>query len=72
MSYREWVEAPQLTRSADVVGEVLHPDFGLGPHQTDGFHYGAAHVIRLRAKDMLDHCTAVHAIACTRGPDANR
>ena len=43
-----------MTQTAHVVGEVLHPDLGLGPHQTDGSHKGAAHVIGLRAKDMLD------------------
>ena len=54
MSYWERVEATQLTRSADVAGEVFYPNLGRGPHQTNGFHYGVAHVIRLRAEDMLD------------------
>ena len=53
-SRREWVQAAQLTQTAHVVGEVLHADLGLNPHQTDGSHNGAAHVIGLRAKDMLD------------------
>ena len=43
-----------MTQTAHVVGEFLHADLGFGPHQTDGSHNGAAHVIGLRAKDMLD------------------
>ena len=43
-----------MTQTAHVVGEFLHADIGFGPHQTDGSHNGAAHVIGLRAKDMLD------------------
>jgi len=54
MSYREWVQASQLTRPADVVDEVLHPDLGLGPNQSDGPHKGATHVVRLRTEHMLD------------------
>ncbi|MFT6913255.1 MAG: hypothetical protein ACJAQW_001865 [Paracoccaceae bacterium] len=47
--------------TAHVVGEGIHPDLGpgLGPHEADGSHKCAAHVIGLRAKDMLDsdpHC----------------
>ena len=49
-----WVDATQLAEAAHVVGKVLHPDLGLGPHQADGSHQGAAHVIGLGAKDMLD------------------
>ncbi|MFT6103647.1 MAG: hypothetical protein ACJA1E_000059 [Paracoccaceae bacterium] len=48
--------------TANVVGEGLHPDpdLGLGrdlgpdPHEADDSHKCAAHVIDLRAKDMLD------------------
>jgi hypothetical protein len=54
-----------LPGTEHVVGEGLHPDPGLGPdlgpdpHEADGSHKCAAHVIGLRAKDMLDpdpHC----------------
>jgi hypothetical protein len=52
-----------LPETAHVVGEGIHPDLGpgpgLGPHEADGSHKCAAHVIGLRAKDMLDsdpHC----------------
>jgi|GEM_PF-6870486 len=48
------VEATQLAQAAHIVGEVLHPDRGLGPHQADRAHQGAAHVVGLHAKDMLD------------------
>jgi ABC-type Mn2+/Zn2+ transport system ATPase subunit len=53
-SRRERIQAVQLTKSTDVVDEVFHPDFGLGPHQTDGSHQRATHVVRLRAENMLD------------------
>jgi hypothetical protein len=43
-----------LAQTAHVIGEVLHADLGLRPHPTDGLHRGAAHVIGLCAKDMLD------------------
>ena len=43
----------QLTKSADVVGEILHPNFRSGPRQSDGSHKSAAHVVRLRAEHML-------------------
>ena len=49
-----WADAAQLGETAHVVGEILHPDFGLGPNQTDRAHEGAAHVVGLRAKNMLD------------------
>jgi hypothetical protein len=48
-----------LPGTAHVVGEGMHPDPGLGPHEADGSHKCAAHVIGLRAKEMLDldpHC----------------
>jgi hypothetical protein len=54
LSCRAWVQAPQLARSADVVGEVFHPDLGFGPEQSDGPHKRAAHVVRLRTEHVLD------------------
>jgi len=48
------VEATQLAEAAHVAGEVLHPDRGLGPHQADRAHQGAAQVVGLRAKNVLD------------------
>ncbi len=54
-----WVQAARWPETAHVVGGGLHPDPGLGPHEADGSHKCAAHVIGLRAKDMLDpdpHC----------------
>ena len=54
MSCRIWVDAAQLAEAAHVVGKVLQPDLGFGPHQTDGAHQGAAHVVCLRAEDMLN------------------
>ena len=68
-SRRIWVDAAQLAEAAHVVGEVLHPDLGLRPHQPDGAHQGAADVVGLGAEDRLDHCLAVHALACTRRAD---
>ena len=50
---RVWVDATQLAEAAHVVGEVFHPDLGLGPHQADRAHQGAAHVVGLRAEDVL-------------------
>jgi hypothetical protein len=64
-SCRAWVQAARLPGTAHVVGEGIHPDpgpdpcLGLGPHEADGSHKCAAHVIGLRAKDILDldpHC----------------
>ena len=49
-----WVDATQLAEAAHVVGEVFHTDRGLGPNQTDRAHQGAAHVVGLRAKNVLD------------------
>ncbi len=51
---RERIQAVQLAKSADVVDEVFHSDFGLGPRQADGSHQRATHVVRLRAEHMLD------------------
>jgi hypothetical protein len=45
VSRRVRINAAQLAEAAHVVGEVLHPNLGLGPHQTDGAHQGAAHVV---------------------------
>jgi hypothetical protein len=53
-SRRVWVDAAQLAEPAHVVSEVLHPNLGLCSNKTDGAHQGAAHVVGLRAKDMLD------------------
>lgn len=32
---------------------MLYADLGFGPRQTDGLHESAAHVVGLRAEDML-------------------
>ena len=68
-SRRTWVDAAQLAETAHVVGEGLHPDPGPGPRQTDGSHDGAAHVIGLRAKDMLDP-DSPNSQTCGFGPVA--
>jgi len=48
------VQAAQMDETAHVVGQVLHPDLDLGPLHADHSHQRAAHVIGLRAEDMLD------------------
>jgi hypothetical protein len=47
------VEATQLAEAAHIVGEILHPDLGLGPHQPNRAYQGAAHVVGLRSKDVF-------------------
>ena len=44
----------QVAISSHIVSQVLHPDLGLGPRQADAAHERAAHVVRLRAENMLD------------------
>jgi hypothetical protein len=53
LSRWERIQAAQQAKSADVVSNIFHPDFGLGPNQTNGFHYWPNHVVRLRAEHML-------------------
>lgn len=43
-----------MHKATHVVGEVLHPDLGLGANHADRAHQGAAHVVGLRAEDVLD------------------
>lgn len=51
---REKIQAAQLAKSPDVVGEVLHPDLGFCSNQADSSHKGATHVVRLRTEHMFD------------------
>ena len=53
-SCRVWVDATQLAEPAHIVGEVPHPDLGLGSNQANGAHQGAAHIVGLRAEDVFD------------------
>ena len=66
-SRRIRVDAAQLAEAAHIVGDVLHPDLGPGPHQADGAHQGAAHVVGLRTEDMLDANPPISP-ACGFGP----
>ena len=49
-----WVDATRLAEAAHIVSEILHADLGLRPHQADGAHQGAAHVVGQRAEDVLN------------------
>ncbi len=42
-----------MNEASHVICEVLHPDPGLGPHQTNAAYEGAAHVVGLCAEDMF-------------------
>jgi len=43
-----------MQKAAPVVGEVLHPDSGLGADHADCTHQRAAHFVGLCADDVLD------------------
>ena len=54
LSWRRDSQTFQLNVAAHVAGEVLKPDARPGANNPDTAHQRPAHVVALRAEDMLD------------------